>query len=79
MEHAFERDLKRIAKIYETRRQIVTKHQRYWTSTHARHNLEGAIIDIERAKGKCDTVSLRTLKRVAEQLAKIEKLLPLDR
>ena len=79
MERAFERTLNRIAKIYDTRRQVVTKHQRYWTSTHARHNLEGAIIDIEHAKGQCDKVSLRTLKRVAEQLAKIEKLLPLER
>lgn len=45
------------------------------TSTHAADNLDGAIIDIERHHGFCDSVSMRTLKRVAKQLTQIGKVL----
>lgn len=45
------------------------------TSTHAALNLYGAIIDIERNRGRCDAVCMQTLKRVAKQLAQIGKVL----
>jgi hypothetical protein len=40
------------------------------TAGDAYYNLTGAITDIEHTKGNCDAVSMRTLKRVAAQLAK---------
>ena len=43
-------------------------------STHAYWNMAGALIDIERT-GRCDAVSLATLKRVHGQLREIRKLL----
>lgn len=58
--------LAKIARIYETIRSGV--------SSHAHYNLEGAIYDIEHT-GKCDRVSLRTLKRVSKQLADIGSVL----
>lgn len=45
------------------------------TERDAYYNLEGAIADIEHAKGVCDDISLRTLRRVASQLAQAEKAL----
>lgn len=65
-----EEKLKRIAEIYDT----VTNS----VSTHARHNLEGVLIDIDRQweVGR-DEICLNTIRRVIKQLAEIEKLLPL--
>lgn len=63
--------LQHIAAIYETLTPMGGgRHQ----STHARHNLEGALIDMERT-GFADAVSLRTVRRVCEQLAEIEQIL----
>jgi len=42
--------------------------------THAYWNMAGALIDIERT-GRCDAVSLATLKRVHAQLGEIGTLL----
>ena len=61
-----EQKLKKIAKIYET----ITKKGRHTISTHAYYNMLGAIMDIERT-GKCDKVSLKTLKSVHRQLGRI--------
>ena len=44
----------------------------------AYYNLEGAIQDIERT-GKCDGVSLATLKRVQDQIGRVMQLLPRSR
>lgn len=60
-----------IAAAFETR----TVKDGVTCSDHALHNLEGAIIDIERQDGKCDAVSMRTLKRVAQQLGRIDAAL----
>jgi len=63
--------LKRIAKIYETRRKLPDGS---YSSTHAYYNLEGAIIDLERT-GKADAIILGTLRRVRAQLAEIGRVL----
>ncbi|HLY04290.1 MAG TPA: hypothetical protein VKR31_00935 [Rhizomicrobium sp.] len=64
-----------ISRIYETRRKVKVQGHTLTESTHAYYNLEGAIIDITVSKGKCDRVCLKTLKRVAKQLAEIGKVL----
>jgi len=50
-------------------------------SVHARHNLDGAYIDIERQWADADKVCLRTIDRVMTQLAAVEEILerfPID-
>jgi hypothetical protein len=67
-----EQRLAKIAKVFDR-----TRHGNDGLniSTHAYWNLQGAIIDIERT-GKCNAVCLRTLKRVRDQLRRIDRLLP---
>ena len=67
-----EQRLAKIAEIFDTTRR---GKDGLTISTHACSNLQGAIIDIERT-GKCDAVCLRTLKRVRDQLRRIDRLLP---
>ncbi len=43
-------------------------------SHHARHNLEGALMDMERT-GKADQVCLRTIRRIVLQLLSVEQVL----
>lgn len=69
-----ETKLKRIAAIYERCTKVKGNH---WMSTHARHNLLGAYIDLERRGA--DKVCLRTIKRVMGQLARMERYLELPR
>ena len=42
---------------------------------NARHNLDGALIEIERNGGRADADCLRTISRVAGQLATVEWIL----
>ncbi len=65
--------LRKIAAIYEVRRKT---GKNTYTSSHARYNLEGALLDLERT-GKADEICLKTIRRVLTQLAKIEELLPM--
>jgi hypothetical protein len=44
-------------------------------ASHARHNLDGALIDIEHADGRADEVCRRTIRRVIGQLAEVERIL----
>lgn len=44
-------------------------------SVHARHNLDGAYIDIERQWADADKVCLRTIDRVMTQIAAVEEIL----
>jgi len=66
-----EQRLAEIAKIFNTTRR---DEDSVMISNHAYWNLQGAIIDIERT-GQCDAVCLRTLKRVRDQLGRIDRLL----
>jgi hypothetical protein len=72
-----EQKLKKIAKIYDTETAIKGRPG-HITSTHARHNLMGAYLDLKRT-GKADKVCLNTIKRVVDQLNAIESLLPVSR
>ena len=63
-----EERLRRIDDILET---VTPLPDGTFRSTHARHNLEGALIDMERT-GKADEVCFRTIRRVCKQLADIE-------
>ena len=42
---------------------------------HARHNLGGALHDIEVSNGQADEVSQRTIRRVIVQLQRVEEIL----
>lgn len=65
--------LQRLRDIYDTKRRL---GKNGWsTSSHARHNLEGALIDLERQGA--DTVCLKTIRRVIDQLAAMEQVLEL--
>lgn len=64
-----EEKLAKIAEIYDNNEQM--------GNSHARHNLWGALIDLERLEA--DEVCLKTIRKVMEQLAEIEKYLPLRR
>lgn len=68
-----EEKLAKIAEIYDHRSIVDGLNM----STHARHNLWGAIIDLERAGA--DAICMQTLYRVLKQLAEIEQFLPLER
>lgn len=68
-----EKKLAKIAKIFET----VTKKGRSTITTHAYYNMWGALLDIERT-GKCDRISLKTLKAVHRQLRRIGAVLKAD-
>lgn len=65
-----EKKLAKIAKIFET----ISKRDGHTITTHAYYNMLGALLDIERT-GKCDRVSLRTLKSVHRQLGKIGRII----
>ena len=60
-----------IARIYDERRY---EADGTITSSHARYNLTGAPIDLERQGA--DPACIHTIKRVIGQLAEIEKYLP---
>jgi len=60
--------------IFDTTKRVKIEGHTISESSHAYYNLEGAIIDIER-EGRCDATSLRTLKRVGLQLARMGKVL----
>lgn len=64
--------LKQIASIYETRRPIEGGHGD--VTDHIRHNLEGALDDMERT-GKADAACIDTVKRAIDQLVQIEDVL----
>jgi hypothetical protein len=66
-----EQRLAEIAQILDTTRK---SRDGVAISNHAYWNLQGAIIDIE-LTGKCDAVCFRTLKRVRDQLHRIDQLL----
>jgi hypothetical protein len=68
--------LKKIEAAFETLRYVGKGKKRHSVSNHAYYNLEGAIIDIERT-GECDATSLRTIKRVRDQIGKIGQILAL--
>jgi hypothetical protein len=63
---AAEEKLEKIAAVFSTKRKVgdVT------VNSHALHNLDGAIADIERTR-EVDDIGLRTLKRMREQLRQI--------
>lgn len=63
--------LERIKQLYDTIEPMGGRHER---SSHARHNLEGALIDMQRT-GKMDAVCEHTIQRVAHQLSQIEDIL----
>lgn len=44
-------------------------------SRHARHNLDGALINIEHANNVADVVCRQTMRRVIEQLAEVERII----
>lgn len=67
-----EQRLAEIAKIFETIRQ---SEDGMPISDNAYSNLQGAIIDIKRT-GTCNAICLQTLKRVRDQLRRIDRLLP---
>jgi hypothetical protein len=66
--------LDKIREIYETKTPI-EGFPRGKTSTHIRHNLDGAMIDLERQGA--DKICLGTLQRIKGQLLEIEKVLGL--
>ena len=70
--------LKAIAAIYDTKTEKFVDGFRVTESTHAGHNLDGAIIDIDHQGGRCDAVSRKTLGRVRDQLAEIGNILKID-
>lgn len=69
-----EEKLKRIAEIYGIGPDLGLGR---WPgqSHHARDNLDGALMDIERQWKDPDPVCLRTLRRVKHQLFEIEQIL----
>lgn len=69
-----EEKLAKIAEIYDHKRTVDGNT----VSNHARYNLWGAILDLER-NDKVDAVCMQTLYRVMTQLSEIEKYLPLER
>jgi hypothetical protein len=46
-----------------------------WREKHARHNLDGALIDIQHRDGYADDVCRQTIRRVIGQLSEVEKIL----
>lgn len=60
-----------IAAAYET---FTKNADGSWSSTHARHNLDGALIDMS-TTGEADQICLNTVRRVRDQLAEIEKFI----
>lgn len=68
-----EEKLAAIAVVYETTRTAIGGAT---VSSHARHNLEGALIDMDRT-GVADEVCRNTVRRVCRQLADIERILKL--
>ncbi len=67
-----EEKLTKIAAIYNTKTKI--EGVKGMGATHARYNLEGALIDLKR-DGKADDIIINTLERVIKQLADIELIL----
>lgn len=68
-----EEKLTAIAAIYDT---LTRDAEGFISSTHARLNLEGALIDIRHNDGVADSVCIRTILRVLHQLAGIEQFIP---
>ena len=71
-----EERLQKIAAAFE-KREPIDESGLSFRSNHARHNLEGALIDMERT-GVADRVCLNTVRRVIDQLAEIEKHIVLE-
>lgn len=67
-----EEKLAKIISIYDAERPL--PNGAGYSSSHARYNLEAALIDMERT-GRGDTVCCNTVKRVVQQLADIETVL----
>ena len=71
-----DKQLAEIALIFANERTIEGKlNLRLTVSTNAYNNLSGAIIDMEHNGERADKVVMRTLKRVEDQLERIEKIL----
>lgn len=64
--------LQKIADIYET---LKLNPDKSLTSSHVRHNLEGALIDLDRLEA--DEVCRNTIRRAIKQLSDIERFLPM--
>lgn len=69
-----EQKLVAIARVYDTRRKNLDGS---FTSSHARYNLQGALIGLERNE-HVDAVYLNTVRRVVNQLVEIENYLDLE-